>query len=85
MQILSQIETQSHDEDGDSGVRTTTTIARVGKVSADELRELVDDYFPPEHCQHEHDCCGQWYQHFTADIEQHGELAIITCNRIQNI
>ena len=31
-------------------------------VEPDDLERAIDEIMPREHCQHEYDCCGNWYQ-----------------------
>tara|TARA_A100001391_G_scaffold147890_1_gene105369 strand:- start:6546 stop:6887 length:342 start_codon:yes stop_codon:yes gene_type:complete len=31
-------------------------------VEPEELEKAIDEIMPAEHCQHEYDCCGNWYQ-----------------------
>ena len=31
-------------------------------VEPEELERAIDEIMPREHCQHEYDCCGNWYQ-----------------------
>lgn len=31
------------------------------KASDAEVKEAILYWLPTEYCQHEHDCCGQWY------------------------
>lgn len=28
---------------------------------SEDIARVVEEKFPAEHCQHEHDCCGHWY------------------------
>ena len=31
-------------------------------VEPKELEKAIDEIMPSQHCQHEYDCCGNWYQ-----------------------
>lgn len=54
------------------------------EVSDKDLEEYVDSRWPAEHCQHEYDCCAQWYQ-YSADIDRSGKFAKVTLAFFQNI
>lgn len=83
IEVIASQSFSSSDEDGYEG-RYDTVVIRVGKMTDDELEEEVLDRYPPEHCQHEYDCCAHWYQN-RPRIERHGAIAIITLGYTQNI
>lgn len=71
-------------EEGDES-RYTIIMLEVGDATDAEIQEYVDDRYPSEHCQHEYDCCGHWYQMFGADIDHSGHFAKVTLVQSQNI
>lgn len=84
IEILAETEVADYGEDGDSPSRLNTIILRCAGYSTKALEEEVAERWPAEHCQHEYDCCGQFY-YWSANIERHGDLAIITRTASQNI
>jgi len=70
---------QDHTYDAEDypGSRAEMYLVAVGDASTEALEAAVEDGRPAEHCQHAHDCCGQWYQS-CARIERHGKVAIVT-------
>ncbi len=49
------------DNDGDSYTADHLILETSGE-DAEALKEKLQALYPSEHCQHSHDCCGQWYQ-----------------------
>lgn len=83
IEVIATSELSEHDDDGYEH-RKETIVLRVGDISDKALDEEIEDRYPPEHCQHVYDCCGQWYQN-RPRIERHGKIAIVTLNYTQNI
>lgn len=53
---------EEHDDDGSGGSYTQYIVCEVPFQWSDEqIGEWVREEFPARHCQHEHDCCGQYY------------------------
>lgn len=58
-------------------------------ISEESIRAFADKVLPPTHCQHEHDCCGNWYLHFNKiewnENEPEGDMWKIMPQYFQNI
>lgn len=51
-----------------------------------EAEEFRRENFPPTHCQHEYDCCGNWYlEHSTVQRAHNRRNYIITVWMYRNI
>lgn len=52
-------------EDGDVCEEEFTLPAHYNEP---EVKEFAEIRFPQSHCQHDYDCCGNWYQYSPATI-----------------
>lgn len=81
--INSKTYSRYEDDDGDERRWDEVTIY-VGKASDAFIERYVEERFPSERCQHEYDCCGQWYAQ-RPDYKRHGVLVILKQYYIENI
>jgi len=48
------------------------------------VKRIIAEDYPIEHCQHEYDCCGHWYNRYV-NTRQVGSLVRIELSRYCNI
>lgn len=73
----------AHDDDGEES-RFDRILLDVGVSTDEEVESYIDSHYPREHCQHAHDCCGNWYmQH--ASFDRSGKFAVVTLSYVLNI
>ena len=54
-------------------------------VTLEELREVINNHFPAQHCKHDYDCCGNWYRNTPTVVEVFKGKYIVNFTWHQNI